>query len=63
MRNVTSLMSYGKKPWVRLIGVIGYVSYALALVAICWGLKRSCCANARKHLVGLEIFIANKTRK
>jgi len=33
MRNTTSLMSCGEKPWVPLIGVIGYVSYAPALVA------------------------------
>ena len=33
MRNVASLMSCGEKPWVPLIGVTGYISYAPALVA------------------------------
>jgi hypothetical protein len=32
MRNMASLMSCGKKPWVPLIGVTGYISYAPALV-------------------------------
>jgi len=33
MRNVMYLMGCGKKPWVPLIGVTGYISYAPALVA------------------------------
>jgi hypothetical protein len=33
MRNVMYLMGCGKKPWVPLIGVTGYISYASALVA------------------------------
>ena len=33
IKNVTYLMGCGKKPWVSLIGVTGYISYALALVA------------------------------
>jgi len=33
MRNVASLMSCGEKPWVPLIRVMGYISYAPALVA------------------------------
>jgi hypothetical protein len=33
MRNMASLMSCGKKPWVPLIGVTRYISYAPALVA------------------------------
>jgi len=33
MRNVASLMSCGEKPWVPLIGVMRYISYAPALVA------------------------------
>ena len=33
MRNVTYLMGCGKKPWVPLIGVTGYISYAPALAA------------------------------
>jgi hypothetical protein len=32
MRNMTSLMSCGENPWVPLIGVTRYVSYAPALV-------------------------------
>ena len=30
---MTSLMSCGEKPWVPLIGVMRYISYAPALVA------------------------------
>jgi hypothetical protein len=33
MKNVACLMGCGKKPWVPLMGVTGYVSYAPALVA------------------------------
>jgi hypothetical protein len=33
MKNVTCLMGCGKRPWVPLIGVTGYISYAPALVA------------------------------
>jgi hypothetical protein len=33
MRNVASLMSCGEKPWVPLIGVMGYISYVPALVS------------------------------
>jgi hypothetical protein len=33
MKNVTYLMGCGKRPWVPLIGVTGYISYAPALVA------------------------------
>jgi hypothetical protein len=33
MRNLASLMSCGEKPWVPLIGVMGYISYVPALVA------------------------------
>ena len=33
MRNVAYLMGCGKKPWVPLIGVTRYISYASALVA------------------------------
>jgi hypothetical protein len=33
MRNVTYLMGCGKKPWVPLIGVTGYISYVPALAA------------------------------
>jgi len=33
MKNVACLMGYGKKPWVPLMGVTGYVSYAPTLVA------------------------------